>query len=80
MREDYAVHLAEISGDAKQLLISFDYDQSIRRGPPFAVPEKMIEELYGGSYTIRLLDRKEIVGRMPSGAAAHEEIWLLERK
>ena len=37
MRDRYAAHLMKITGTAPQLLIAFDYDQSVMAGPPFAV-------------------------------------------
>jgi thiopurine S-methyltransferase len=37
MRQRYADHLVTSTGRARQLLISYDYDQSVQNGPPFAV-------------------------------------------
>ena len=38
MRTDYAQHLMQISNQATQLLISFEYDQSVMAGPRSLFP------------------------------------------
>lgn len=78
MRERYAAHLASLTGEKPQLLISFDYDQSIMKGPPFSVPETMIREFYDSRYTIRLLQSNEIEGRLATRTVGKEEVWLLQ--
>jgi hypothetical protein len=37
------------------LLISYEYDQTETCGPPFAVPLKEIDSLFGGDFSIELL-------------------------
>ncbi len=46
LRPRYASHLTAISAGARQLLISFDYEQSQLPGPPFAVLAEELSELY----------------------------------
>lgn len=80
MRRDYAEHLSCISGTAPQLLISFDYDQTMMDGPPFSVPAEAIEALYGHPYQLRLLSRRPIGGNLAQRCTGSEEAWLLTAK
>lgn len=80
MRRDYAEHLSDISGTAPQLLVSFDYDQTMMDGPPFSVPAEAIEALYGHRYQLRLLSRRPIGGTLAQRCTGHEEAWLLSAK
>ncbi len=67
LRQKYAQHLKNIlSEKAKILLIAFEYDQSKMEGPPFAVHEAEIHELYGNSYEIKLLLNQEALDNYPS--------------
>ncbi len=67
LRQKYAQHLINIlSEKAKILLIAFEYDQSQMEGPPFAVHEAEIHELYGNSYEIKLLLNQEALDNYPS--------------
>ncbi len=77
MRLDYASHLAELSGTAPQLLITFDYDQTQMNGPPFSVPEETIEALYQDRYQRKLLSRHAIGGPLAQRCTGNEEAWLL---
>lgn len=76
-RQEYADHLAAITGQARQVLIGFDYDQSAMQGPPFSVPEAMIQGLYGGSFSLDLLESGPAAGPMAQRVNAQEEIWRL---
>jgi thiopurine S-methyltransferase len=76
-RQDYADHLAGITGQARQLLIGFDYDQSKMEGPPFAIPAEMIGQLNEGRFTASLLEDQPVTGPMAARVDAREQIWLL---
>lgn len=79
MRSLYSQHLLNITKKASQLLISYEYNQNIMKGPPFSVDLQEIDEYYKSSYTIRLLDNNE---NIPSGlkrkSKANEKVWLLQ--
>jgi thiopurine S-methyltransferase len=67
LRQKYVQHLKNIlSKKASILLIAFEYDQSKMEGPPFAVHEAEIHELYGDSYEIKLLLNQEALDHYPS--------------
>jgi thiopurine S-methyltransferase len=51
-RGRYAAHLIEITDRAPQLLISYDYDQSLVDGPPFSVSNEEVNRLYRDSYDL----------------------------
>ena len=78
LRPRYASHLAAISAGARQLLISFDYEQSQLPGPPFAVPIEELTTLYGQHYHLQLLARQPLAGGLKGQCPADEVVWLLQ--
>ena len=59
-RVRYAQHLQQMLADgARMLLITFDYDQSVMGGPPFAVPAEEVERLFGDGFTIEHLETRD---------------------
>lgn len=76
-RKQYSQHLRTISKSAKQLLISYEYDQNQIAGPPFAVTNAEIEQLYGSHYQIKLLYSEQVKGGMKGKCEASEKVWLL---
>lgn len=77
IRGKYAAHLVSLTKAARQLVITFDYDQSVIPGPPFSVPEATVTALYGGAYTITLLDQVEVQNGLKGKVQAAELAWLL---
>jgi thiopurine S-methyltransferase len=60
MRADYVRHLAAIlPAGVRMLLLTLEYDQSARAGPPFAVGEAEVRALYEPSYAVELLDTRD---------------------
>jgi thiopurine S-methyltransferase len=80
MRSRYAAHLARITGRAPQLLISFDYDQSLLDGPPFSVAGDEIARHYDAAYDIRQLARVAVDGGLKGKCPADETVWLLKKR
>ena len=80
MRTSYARHLIEITSGASQLLISFEYDQSVMPGPPFRVDSDEINRLYNSNYAIQQLDSDAVEGGLKGICPAEEVTWLLERQ
>ncbi|MFG0380381.1 thiopurine S-methyltransferase [Pseudomonas sp. zbq_18] len=78
MRPDYARHLTQISAHAPQLLISFDYEQSLLPGPPFSVPLDELTELYGAHYRLQQRVRQPLNGGLKGQCPADEVVWLLQ--
>lgn len=79
MRHRYAKHLIDISGTAPQLLICFEYDQSIMNGPPFSIIASEVEQHYAANYKLSLLDAPNLAGGLKGRIEAVEAIWLLEK-
>jgi thiopurine S-methyltransferase len=78
MRDRYAAHLTEITGKAPQLLICYDYDQSLMEGPPFSVTSEEVKQHYAGKYDVRLMASTEVPGGLKGKCAAKENVWLLK--
>jgi thiopurine S-methyltransferase len=74
-RADYAQHLITITDSAPQLLISYDYDQSIMQGPPFSVTEDELNQHYQSHYQIDCLSSLDEVLRETH--TIQENVWLL---
>lgn len=48
IRRRYVPHLRALVGaGTKGLLVTFDYDQSVMEGPPFAISDAIVRELWG---------------------------------
>ncbi len=77
MRQRYADHIAAITGRARQLLVAYEYDQSLQNGPPFAVGADEVRRLYGRHYEPVLLASTEVDGGLPGKSPATEHVWLL---
>lgn len=77
MRSQYNQHLIHIGGHASQLLISFEYDQSIMAGPPFAISTQQLQDYYSSEYDIQLLDSQTEL--LKGKVNAQEKIWLLKK-
>ncbi len=57
MRADYAPHLVALTGRARQLLVTFEFDADPWDGPPFSVRPADVEALYAATYSIATLER-----------------------
>lgn len=78
-RTRYATHLMQITDHAPQLVICYEYDQSVVAGPPFSVTGAELEQHYQQSYSLEQLANREVAGGMRGKTAAAESIWLLSR-
>lgn len=77
LRKQYTSHLTEITRNAPQLLICYEYDQSHMEGPPFSVSNDEVIKHYGNSYDITLLSSADVPGGLKGICAAKENVWLL---
>ena len=77
MREQYREHLLEITNIAPQLLLTFEYDQTLLAGPPFSISTDDINQYYAEQYTLTLLKQIEVPGGLKGQCKASETIWLL---
>ena len=78
MRKQYASHIIDITDNAPQLLICFEYDQSVMNGPPFSVSDKEIKQHYKNRYNLSLLKELDVPGGLKGKCTALEKLWLLQ--
>ncbi|MEO8490679.1 thiopurine S-methyltransferase [Pseudomonas sp.] len=63
MRAQYAEHLTTLLGSGCQgLLITLDYDQAQKAGPPFAVMDDEVKVLFGTHWGLNVLEEQDILG------------------
>ncbi|PHX41483.1 thiopurine S-methyltransferase [Pseudomonas sp. NZIPFR-PS2] len=63
MRAQYAEHLSRLLPSGCQgLLITLDYDQSQKAGPPFAVTDDEVKVLFGSDWTVKTLQEQDVLG------------------
>ena len=77
LRGRYTDHLKQITGTAPQLLISFQYDQSLVAGPPFSVSKEEVSSHYDEDYTVAQLESIRMEKGMRGLYPAEETAWLL---
>lgn len=76
MRSGYAPHVAEITGNAPQLLVTFEYDPALIDGPPFSITADEINRHYAERYAVSTLSIGDVTGGF-KGVEAKERVWLL---
>ena len=78
LRRQYCQRLCALAAGAKQLLVTFEYDQSLMPGPPFSISEADIDQYYGAYCEITQLDSDTLKGGLKGKVPAIERLWLLE--
>jgi len=85
LRRRYVQQLqARLPAGCRGLLITLEYPQDQKQGPPFAVPEAEVRGLYGRDWTVTTLERRDILAQQPGfvaeGVSALETVvYRLER-
>jgi thiopurine S-methyltransferase len=85
-RARYVDHLSALtSPGTKTLLITVEYPQQQMNGPPFSAGAADVKQLYGGSHSIHLLERRDILAaeerlRSRGLTQLHENTFLLMRQ
>ena len=78
MRPDYSEQIRKVSDNAPQLLITLNYDQSKKDGPPFSINHEQVQQYYGSHYQIcKLASEPSSIGSMPD-LKVTEQVWLLK--
>lgn len=80
MRTRYTSHLMEITNNAPQLLICYEYDQNEMEGPPFSISHEEIDQHYRHNYDLTLKGSSEVIGGLIGQCLAKENVWLLKTK
>lgn len=76
MRNSYTSRLIDITNSAPQLLITFEYNQNERQGPPFSVDTEEVNRHYKDSYNLTLLESIETTS-LRGSFLVKENVWLL---
>lgn len=91
MRTKYSEQIRQLSGNvdkvehidsynkvAPQLLITLEYDQNKKDGPPFSINHEQVQQYYGSHYQIcELSSEPSSIGSAPN-LKVTEHIWLLK--
>ena len=80
IRAQYSQHLINITSNAPQLLVAYEYNQSLMDGPPFSIQPTEIEANYIKSYEITNLNSQDVEGGLKGICAAKENVWLLQER
>lgn len=85
MRIDYVSHLHSlVPSHAKILLVTLEYDEKAKQGPPFSVTESDVKEYFQDNYNIQLLACHGTPEAQKSdssqGVEITDKIFLLEPK
>jgi thiopurine S-methyltransferase len=80
VRKRYTTHLMALTSDAPQLLITYEYDQSLMEGPPFSISNEEVNRLYRESYEVSMILSVDVPGGLKGKCAAKENVWLLREK
>ncbi len=79
MRKRYSKHVITITDGAPQLLVTFEYDQSVMNGPPFSTTNLEINQHYQDAYDLTLLTTEVVEGGLKGHCEAVENVWLLKK-
>lgn len=80
MRDRYTAHLMTITNKAPQLLINYEYDQTLMAGSPFSISQAETRQHYEENYDLNLISSTDIPGGLKGKCAAKENVWLLQDK
>jgi len=77
VRIKYSKHIQDITKSAKQFIVVYNYDQSLKEGTPYSVKKEELLSLYTEYSSIKLLDSICVEGGLKAKCEAYEEFWLL---
>ncbi len=80
VRNKYCTHIQNITVSAPQLIICYEYDQSLTTKPPFSIPEQELSQYYSNSYDLNLLERNFLPNGFNGKFPAKECAWFLQKK
>ncbi|MEM7063072.1 MAG: thiopurine S-methyltransferase [Cyanobacteria bacterium P01_B01_bin.77] len=80
MRHRYTAHLTEITDTVPQLLVSYEYDQTLMAGPPFSISNEEVNQHYENSYSLTLISSRNLPDGLKGKCAARENVWLLKNE
>jgi thiopurine S-methyltransferase len=78
MRKSYTTHLMALTKKAPQLLICFEYDQTIHEGPPFSISADEVKQHCQATYDLTLLASENLQDGLKGKYPCTEEVWWLK--
>jgi thiopurine S-methyltransferase len=82
MRKLYSAQLMALTqsqtNKAPQLLVCFEYDQSLHAGPPFSISADEVKQHYQASYDLTLLNSNNMPDGLKGQYPATEHVWWLK--
>lgn len=75
MRRSYAMQIHQITQNAPQLVLCYEFSNSDLQGPPFNVTHEHLKDAYLPYYTFNLIEEKSITSQ--KGNQFKECVWLL---
>ena len=79
LRPQYSQQVIDLSQNAPQLLLTLNYDQNERAGPPFSISHEQIQQYYSAHYQIQELEGKPSTLNAAPEMAVTEHVWLLNK-
>jgi thiopurine S-methyltransferase len=86
MRERYVADVySKLPSGCRGLLVTLEYPQAEKEGPPFSVEEDEVASRFGPDWMLGLLERRDILAAQPGFAAEgvtglHTSAWRLRRR
>ncbi|WP_058369551.1 thiopurine S-methyltransferase [Psychrobacter sp. ENNN9_III] len=80
MRPLYSKQIRELSSNTSQILLTLNYDQSKKDGPPFSISSAQLQQYYANHYQITELENVVTSIHSAPELAVIEHIWLLHNK
>lgn len=86
MRQRYAADLySRLPAGCRGMLVTLEYPQHEKDGPPFSVPEAEVRARYGRDWAIEALERRDILASQPGFVAdgvtsLHTVAYRLQRR
>lgn len=77
-RKAYSTHLMALTQHAPQLLICFEYEQSLHAGPPFSICADEVKRHYQAAYDLTLLTSVVMPDGLKGKYPATEQVWWLK--
>ncbi|WP_201629574.1 thiopurine S-methyltransferase [Psychrobacter maritimus] len=79
VRPDYSKQIYKLSNNAPQLLITLNYDQSKKDGPPFSISREQLKQYYDANYEIIELESQSSTLNSAAELSVTEHVWLLSK-
>ena len=80
LRTQYSQQVINLSHNASQLLLTLNYDQNERAGPPFSISQEQVQQYYGNAYQMNKLEEEPSTLNAAPEMAVTEPVWLLSQK